>query len=320
MSDSRENETTALPEMAAVTTPLELTPDDELFVTILEKRLKKLHKDKHTLTYKDLFAGLTIAREVLIQMSKKGEQQIALATILKNLYQDKNLHEGLKMQADNMLALIGSAEEVHEELARKDIDFLTGAFNRTKLENDLSSLLDDRRKTSAPFALLMIDLDKFKSINDTYGHVVGDEVLATVAQAIRGAFREGDKLYRYGGDEFMIIATTTLEGGKTLGKKVLQSVRSATVILEKGTTLILEDGVAVALEADTAIQTSCSIGVVVSSQLPENNRTPKALKKLVDDAFYTTKRNEKNNVQVTTVPQEGFEPPTPSSEDLRSIH
>jgi len=96
-------------------------------------------------------------------------------------------------------------------------DKLTGAFNRTAFD----SITQRLKKTTIPLALLVIDIDHFKSINDTYGHGTGDAVLRKVAQVITRNFRSDDKVIRYGGDEFVIIMTeTTSEKRQVISAKI----------------------------------------------------------------------------------------------------
>ena len=84
---------------------------------------------------------------------------------------------------------------------RADLDALTGLRNHGTFQRDLDALVD----AGKPFSLLMMDLDSFKSFNDTYGHPAGDALLQTVAKAIVGATRQNDRAYRYGGDEFALL-------------------------------------------------------------------------------------------------------------------
>lgn len=101
-------------------------------------------------------------------------------------------------------ALARTAEELRVQ-ARSDA--LTGLANRYELEERLAAALS--RTSSGQVALVVIDLDGFKPINDTFGHSVGDEVLAAIGARLRAAVREGDTVGRLGGDEFVVLTWTT---------------------------------------------------------------------------------------------------------------
>jgi diguanylate cyclase (GGDEF)-like protein/PAS domain S-box-containing protein len=99
------------------------------------------------------------------------------------------------------------AEERLKELA--DHDSLTGLLNRRRFDEELRLTLQRLRRHGGQATLLLIDLDRFKRVNDTYGHKTGDEVLVAVAAALRGRLRETDVVARLGGDEFAAIALET---------------------------------------------------------------------------------------------------------------
>jgi two-component system cell cycle response regulator len=89
------------------------------------------------------------------------------------------------------------------------IDPLTGLYNRRYAETHLARIAEDARATGQPFALMLLDLDLFKRVNDLHGHMAGDAVLAETARRLRANLREVDLLARYGGEEFVIAMPTT---------------------------------------------------------------------------------------------------------------
>lgn len=95
----------------------------------------------------------------------------------------------------------------HEELKQLSrVDALTGAGNRRALREQLDSLIHLHARDRQPMSLIFLDMDDFKVINDEFGHLVGDQVLKRVAELIQQRIRSTDYLYRYGGDEFMVLA------------------------------------------------------------------------------------------------------------------
>jgi diguanylate cyclase (GGDEF)-like protein len=99
-----------------------------------------------------------------------------------------------------------------QERALRDIavlDPLTGAFNRRRFDLDARSAVGMLQRYEQPTSVLMLDMDHFKKINDKYGHDVGDIVLCSIVKLVRGIIRELDGLYRYGGEEFVVLLPNT---------------------------------------------------------------------------------------------------------------
>lgn len=124
-------------------------------------------------------------------------------------------------------------------------DPLTGVNNRASLDAYLKHqvLVSERHKTSV--SLIMLDIDLFKSINDTFGHVVGDIVLRAVANAIVKCTRDSDVVFRYGGEEFVVILTNTEGAGADfLAERIRQSVASLDIdVLANHTSITVSAGV-----------------------------------------------------------------------------
>ncbi len=117
--------------------------------------------------------------------------------------------------------------EMYESSTR---DALTGIFNRKYLVEKIAVDLSFARRHRIPFTFVMIDIDHFKQVNDTYGHQTGDRVLEVVASCVGGIIRTEDTFGRYGGEEFAIIAQgTDFEGGKILGERIRQRVAEQTI-------------------------------------------------------------------------------------------
>ena len=111
-----------------------------------------------------------------------------------------------------------------------DNDALTGLFNRRRFEEELKREVASLRRREQPGALLVLDLDNFKFINDTLGHQAGDEVIARVARNVRERLRETDTLARLGGDEFAILLPEAgLEEARAVANSIIEAVRTLAV-------------------------------------------------------------------------------------------
>ncbi len=163
-------------------------------------------------------------------------------------------------------------------------DPLTGVYNRRYAQSYLDRIAREARDTGQSFALMALDLDRFKSVNDTYGHLVGDEVLVEVARRLRENVREIDLLARIGGEEFIIAlpATTTA-----------QAAHAA----ERLRQVISEVPVQSPPSRGISIPVTMSIGVAIGDQLVGDVN---ALLERADRALYASKAEGGRN-QVTMV-------------------
>jgi len=172
-----------------------------------------------------------------------------------------------------------AAEERIDYLAHHDV--LTGLPNRFSLENRLDQALLTARREQIQLAVMFIDLDRFKIINDTLGHHIGDLLLAEVAKRLRQCVRESDIVARIGGDEFVVVLAgmAAMADATSVANKVLY--RLAEPYLIEGHTL----------------HSSPSIGI---GTFPGDGDTAEALMKAADTAMYHAKDQGRNNAQYFT--------------------
>ena len=157
-------------------------------------------------------------------------------------------------------------------------DPLTGAGNRIALNNTLQREIELAKRYEQSMAVLMVDLDEFKIINDSYGHTCGDQVLKRLVAAFNEEIRGSDVVFRYGGEEFVILLTnTTLESARYIAERIRNAVWNLN-IQQRG-----ED-----------ITTSVSIGL--SMLHPEDS--VKRLLERADYAMYTAKNAGRNRVNI----------------------
>jgi len=157
-------------------------------------------------------------------------------------------------------------------------DSLTGLYNRKKLDDILADQFARFRRNHRPFAVLMLDLDNFKSVNDNYGHVAGDEVLAHVAAVLKQAVRSVDYVARYGGEEFVVVL---VEIALEAALDIAERIRSEVEIPRFGA-------------SNTLISITVSLGVTHSH---EGDDGPEQVLARADHALYEAKRAGRNQVQ-----------------------
>jgi diguanylate cyclase (GGDEF)-like protein/PAS domain S-box-containing protein len=172
-----------------------------------------------------------------------------------------------------------TAEEQVKFLAYYDA--LTGLPNRTLFRDRLSKALASARRRKEKVALLFLDLDRFKTINDSLGHSVGDLLLKEVAERLKKWAREQDTVARLGGDEFVVVLTA---------------------LMDIGDAAVAADRILKAMTPDCIVQghllsISCSLGISV---FPDNGREPETLLKNADAAMYCAKEQGRNNFQFFT--------------------
>ena len=125
----------------------------------------------------------------------------------------------------SLLQLDQLQQQIAELERRSSIDALTGAWNRAHLDRVVVSELERSKRAKHPVSLILIDIDHFKQVNDTYGHRTGDAVLRELVQLSGAAIRSTDTLFRWGGEEFVVLASSTdYRGAATLAEKIRSTV------------------------------------------------------------------------------------------------
>jgi diguanylate cyclase (GGDEF)-like protein len=188
---------------------------------------------------------------------------------------------GINLTALILLAYVAMVIAREQRRARdaairmSTVDSLTGLFNRAYFFAAVEREIARSARTSRGFCLLMMDLDELKTINDRYGHFIGDRVLGAVGGVIRDGVRRIDTAARYGGDEFVVLLPET-------------EVSGAWVLAEK-----IRLGVSEVLVPGSEARASMSVGVVT---FPEDGHTADELLIAADQAMYASKRTGKNRV------------------------
>jgi diguanylate cyclase (GGDEF)-like protein len=233
------------------------------YVLSVEKGIN-IHINVKNKFYKSLFSG---KNHVKIKSAEDCEFTQWLRDSLTNLVNNKNiikeiesLHEKFHLMAQKILEskdnftkvlLLKDLEDISlkliyllnkiytENLSHIAIyDKLTQVYNRALLDSILYKSAKYAKRHKLPISIIMLDIDNFKGINDTYGHLEGDRVLKTVASIIKYSIRESDYVFRYGGEEFLILLPNTdINGAVVVGEKIRRNIENFDFGLDRKVTI-----------------------------------------------------------------------------------
>lgn len=208
--------------------------------------------------------------KLLLEVTRENEleleQRIAVRTAELN-----SVNAKLRAEAGDRDLLMQQLREQEQHLRfMAQHDPLTGLPNRTSMQQRLALALELAKRNRKKVAVMMVDLDEFKIINDTRGHPAGDQALVQLAARLRTSVRGSDTVARFGGDEFVILAGE------------LDSAQDAGMVAEKVADMIQ---VPLAIEGGP-VRVSCSIGISV---FPDDAEDAEALIALADKAMYAAK-------------------------------
>ena len=212
---------------------------DELIV-------QKYFIDKERETAKEVFVAFTKTIYEMSQSSEKFDktlnEQIDVIKAAENMSDILSAKDVVLGQAKKIQSQTDAMREELEESKRTTskltqlleqveskamIDPLTQVFNRGTYNMEIAQMIKEFKRYKNPAALIIIDIDHFKIFNDDYGHKVGDAVLALVASVIKGAVRDTDMVFRYGGEEFVVLLDNLdLKNALTVAEKVRAQIES----------------------------------------------------------------------------------------------
>jgi two-component system, cell cycle response regulator len=161
-------------------------------------------------------------------------------------------------------------------------DALTSVFNRRHFNSTLEAEVSRHQRYGTPVSLILVDVDHFKSVNDRFGHAVGDSVLRDIADTLRRVVRKADVVARYGGEELAVILTNTGEGGALI---LAERLRSAVERLDHRD------------QEGRSFRTTASFGLASLEQGGESTSTDAILGR-ADEALYVSKKTGRNRVAV----------------------
>ena len=239
--------------------------------------------------------------EVCRRIRERDGEPYTYILLLTSKSQKEDLIEGMEAGADDYITKPFDQNELQVRLragtrlvdlqsqllkAREDLreqatlDFLTRLWNRSSILNELGRELARAEREHRPLGVVIVDLDHFKNINDTFGHLAGDAVLREAARRMQNSIRQYDSIGRYGGEEFLILlpgcgATDAFSQADRLRKVLGQ------------TDMSMSDG---------SLRITASFGVTAAT--PGDNCTPEALIRTADEALYVAKKSGRNRVEM----------------------
>jgi len=205
-----------------------------------------------------------------------------LLKIAEKLYCDRAAQEYELRLEELVKERTNELELAHKALmSMVNKDSMTGLYNRRYFNEVSNTLLSLAKRESKNLSALMVDIDKFKLINDTNGHIVGDDVIKEIANILLGLTRESDVVVRFGGEEFIILLpNTNIEGASLIAGKIKVAIEDKKMVLDNG----------------TVIDFTASIGVAECDY--DKDSDIDSLVHRVDVAMYDAKRSGRNKVVV----------------------
>lgn len=175
-------------------------------------------------------------------------------------------------------------DRVRSGLQAAVTDPLTGLYNRRYAETHLDRIADQAQATGRQYALMVVDIDHFKSVNDTYGHSAGDAVLRTLAERLRANFRAIDLLARIGGEEFLIAMPNTTTDQAHFAAERMRRLVNDTPFYVSG--------------QEKPLNITVSVGIAIDGQCEVAPQTPNHLFERADEALYKAKSSGRNTVSI----------------------
>jgi diguanylate cyclase (GGDEF)-like protein len=228
----------------------------------------------------DLKLG-TQARHSCTYKLNLGDEPLGKLTLRRNQKFTKNEIEALEDLLCTLLYPLRNALLYQDALRLAQRDPLTGIANRAALDDIMRREFSHAQRHACDCAMLILDIDHFKTVNDKYGHIIGDCALKSVARMMESCKRDSDLLFRYGGEEFVILMRNTdLEGARLLAERIRCHI---------------EDHAC----SCSGAQLKLTVSIGVSALRTQDS--PVSLFARADQAMYSAKRNGRNQVCVADV-------------------
>ena len=262
--------------------------------------------------------------QICQRIRERKDRPYVYVLLLSARSEKRDLLRGLELGADDYLTKPFDSEELRARLlvgerilslqddliaAREELrfrathDLLTGISNRGTVMDALRNELSRQVREQKSFGVILVDIDHFKNVNDTYGHLCGDEVLQAVARRMRECMRPYDTVGRYGGEEFLIIASAAdARGTLALAERIRSVLESKPVVTQAG-----------------EVRITASLGAAMSTDA--RGADPQTLLRLADKALYRAKDQGRNRAELAGAEESsGSAPATAEDVPLKSGH
>ena len=243
--------------------------------------LQRLHETKNERIEIVLNTSHNSFLEIILSpLQDEQGSLIGILLVLRNITDRKRAEDEIKIANERLSAQLAKVESLQAILREQVIrDSLTGLFNRRYLDESLGNELAHAKREGKPVSILMMDIDHFKELNDSYGHKAGDQMLKAISRFLLSGVRQSDMVCRYGGEEFTIIMPgASLEDAKYRAETFVSEFRDLQVFRE-----------------EQQLKSTISVGVAI---FPEHGKTSDELIRAADTALYMAKKAGRNRVAV----------------------
>jgi diguanylate cyclase (GGDEF)-like protein len=240
------------------------------------KRIKRFLNDPSGLIF-----GLRFFKDKFHFLVKTGENKFSYL-VAKNT-SDFQIHEILSDYLSNVLktslSILSESKRINQMQLLSLTDEVTGLFNQRKLVEDLEYHIARYPHDKEAFTLLFVDIDYFKNVNDQFGHVVGSRLLVDMAAVLKTQLRGTDLVYRYGGDEFIVLLPkSSIEESKRIAVRISEAVKEAEFAIDHET---------------KTYRLSLSIGI---AEFPTDADSAKSIIEFADKMMYMSKKSGRGKV------------------------
>lgn len=252
---------------------VEGNPYDAVFLDLMLRRVGGVELLPQILRLRPDLSVVVMAGDGSLETSINAVKRGALYYLIKPV--EQGVLDGVLRNCMERSRLLKQMAQLKQTTLQDD---LTTAFNRRHLDAYLGEELERSRRYGRTFSMLFFDMDHLKTVNDRYGHLAGSRVLREVAQLIQDKLRKSDRLFRYGGDEFVVTLPETGAGGALrVANRLRRAVRTYRFLATEGWTVSL----------------TASFGVAT---FPHDGSSQEEMIRVADQAMYRIKTKSRDGV------------------------